>query len=92
MHYTFTRNRTYNATDLRDRYRNIRLYHHQHVYAPDGDVPYVIPPGSGDGGWSFPNADVLDAFSASCWNTFQELTDHLLWGGQEAIPLGLGAS
>lgn len=94
MEYTLTRNRTYNATDNMKQYQNIRIYNHPSTRVPDAERSYVLPAIANPGGeysvWSYPNSTTLNTFAASCWYTFQELTDYMLAKNETVIPFGLG--
>lgn len=91
MQYTLTRNRTYDNLDM---YSNIRITTMANVALPDGYAAWVLPPPPPPNsrfwsGWWQPNATVLDAFSATCWYTAQELTDAARQRGETPPNFGL---
>jgi len=101
--HALTRNRTYEALDMRGEYSNIRTFNNKvHVAKFDGDEVYILaPPPPPDGrmgpdltptsfyGWQHPNSSIVDSFSAACWFFAQELTDMALTSNKPVPILGM---
>ena len=89
LHFTFSRNYTYDNITKLGKYSNIRFITSNKGGVLDANMSYILPPGKKGGAWQLTNStniDLLDSFSAACFYTAQMLSDN---HGMSDINFGL---
>jgi hypothetical protein len=94
MHYTLTRNQSYDAIAA-GKYTNLRIFHFDHNAQPLPtylvNASLVVSPWQTvvDAYQGGVKQNALDSFSAACYYFGESLTDWMIKAGEVTVPIGL---